>query len=517
MSFDLVLTGVGGPFPFTFGSVTPFIDISHDYEHDDNEPPALTSITRRWSLTGILYGATESAVITAYDALKAATETRTNYPTGIELQRDSVKVDSIATADGDDGFKIVSLGAPSTSRQLYSELTFDIVIEGKTRVAASGIVALKCTDGYSYDERGLLTRTKTCDVETAAGTGAEAAARLQFLTLPSTSYAFTTNGPEGVDVTDINDADTFARSTSTYVQSGGVIPADVAPSYSLAVTTTTIANETTTTTRVNARGTGAEAAVDAAKPTANLVSESKSVDDAQRTATATYVTTTDAGLTTSNGLSRISRIISTSGGGHGVTHSLMSGGRLPIRHILARTPVTIVERVGVETLGAAPVSAFVFPEPLDFHEDVRRRVIQWPIRAQGSTTQGDRWVASITRVYEEAELDASKFTMSLLRGDNPATPIQNAAKKGVSASSDVGSRPMNQPGRINVGAAGRTLGGSVATTTTTPAVIRFTPFVAGGELTTDPVARMKQFAPFITRAAPPPDASFGPLLGGDTI
>ena len=384
---------------YTF-PVTPFIAPAHAYNYDEQEPPALVSVRKTWRIRGRLHGASEAAVITAWDALKAKIEDPTALPDGIELQRSGTTVESITTDGGYLGWKVESCELLDQDLSWRGFLEYLIVVSGTKRHATSGTIGdLTLVESWSYDESGLLTRTLRGEVEVLSGS-AEETARTLGLALPGTNFAFVTNGPEGVDVEVLDRADKKARFVSTVGESGLTLPAGVGPSFSVSVETSVADGEQVTTTRVTAVGVGAEAAVKSQRP-AGKATESIQKDNFRRTASAVYVQKKAA--TGTNQVTRTHKFRS-SGGGRPLRWSRRSGGRAPVKHPGAFAEVTITETIRVEVLGTPGTDDFKLPAPLvGVDEDTNGFEISGPERIEtGKDRKGDKWSVEVKRVYRAA-------------------------------------------------------------------------------------------------------------------
>ena len=405
-----LLTGSPGSTAYTFDAV--FTEPTHSLEHDDQEPPIVVAITKTYALTGIMYGASESAVITAWDALKTVVEASgASQVSGVEIVRSGTVADSITTAGGYEGLRVVKLTSPKSDMQWRGEMRFSIEITGRKRFA-SGVSGLGPTvsrltqqESWTYDESGLLTRSLTGEVETTSGS-AVAIARTIFLSLPSSSYAYVTNGPEGVDVERLDVAVRSARFTSTIRESGSALPGLVGPSFTFATETSVANGDTVTTVRVQAVGTGAEAAVRARAP-GGVTASTITVEPHGRSAVGTFVVK----KTSTTGQVKTRRF-AVSGGGRSRTFTRRSRGRAPVAHVGPFAEVEITETLHLEKTGSG--GDFSLPAPLDgVDEDTGALRVSGPNKeAPGKDRAGDLWSLDVQRVYRVA--DASQAYLKIL-------------------------------------------------------------------------------------------------------
>jgi hypothetical protein len=341
---------------YTFATHTPFTSLTRKYDFDDSQPPRLVSTVSTWTLDGIILG-TESTLATDYAALKAKLENPNTYPDGLELVKDPSTV--VETLSGYAEFKVELLELPQSDRQWRTEIRFRVKVSGKQRYAQAGtlppnLADYKVTHSWSYDETGLATETLQGEIEVSSGS-AVATARLLGLTLSGTSR-FVTNGPEGVDVEQLDRADRKARFTSTMRELGLSAPASVGPSFSVTRQTTVQANgEELTTTSVSAAGAGAESAVKSYRP-ASVFTESVSVDNFQRRSSGTFVT--------KKIITQKTHRFTVTGGGRGFRWTRRTNGRKPARHTASFGEVTIREDFRVETLGDPSPEKFKIPVAL---------------------------------------------------------------------------------------------------------------------------------------------------------
>ena len=399
---------------YQFGT-TPFVSPKITFEHDFSEPPRLSAVVKTWTIQGKLYGASETAVTTAWTSLVTAVSSQSSYPDGIRLIKVTSSTESIIEridqAGGYDSFKVESLEAGEKSiDQWRVEMQFQMVISGKLRLlttlsggygSGASVSQLDISDSLVYDDTGLLTRTLTATVETKAGSSAQTAAELFQLTLPSSKYGYMTKGANNVNVTILDRNDTKAQAICIIRENGLVLPTNVSPSYNLTVQETKTGTDKVTVTTVSARGIGAEAAVRAKRPP-GVFNESVMVNDTDRSATAVYVQREDWG-----GIETIRRAsYSILGGGKDIDRVVI--GKKVIRHVLPMTPPILTENITVEIRGnaALAVEQFMFPSALNLPEAASQMVILWPDRVEVGLqgTSSDLWQASLTRVYKPDSL-----------------------------------------------------------------------------------------------------------------
>ena len=417
----------------TFASPTPFVEPVDDLEYDDQEPRALAAIVRRWTITGVVYAASETAAITAWSALKAALETPATNPDRIELLRDGNVADSISVADGFEAVQVDSLASPRSDWQWRGGFLFTVKVSGRKRLSvattgAGNIAKLELTESWSYDENGLLTHTLSGVLEAASGS-AEAIARTLGLTVPGPTFAFVTNGPEGVDVEKLDRADRNARFTSTVREVGEALPGGVAPSFSVATEVSVGGGFETKTVTASASGPGAESAVRAQRPGGSLASESLVVDPWTRSARAVYVQRKPLGDPLR------SHRLSIRGGGRAIAWSRMSGNRDPIRHVLSRAPVEIEEEIVVEVVGNAPgTDRFRLPAPIPgLDEDPGKFALTAPeLVERGADRSQDRWQVRLSRGYVAVRFADAYTALSkqALAPGSSSTPSAEAQRQG---------------------------------------------------------------------------------------
>lgn len=411
MSITVRLVG-GTPVATVYTFEAVFTEPTHGLEHDDQEPPIVVAITKTYSLTGILYGASETATIAAWDELKAVLEASgSSQIKGIEVVRNSTVADSITTAGGYEGLRVVKFTSPKSDLQWRGEMRFGLEITGRKRFA-SGVSGLGPTvsrltqqESWTYDESGLLTRSLTGEVQTTSGS-AVAIARTIFLSLPSASFAYVTAGPEGVDVTREDLADRTATFTSTIRESGAALPGLVGPSFSFSTETSVANGDTVTTIRIQAVGPGAEAAVRSRAP-AGVTASTITVEPHGRSAVGHFVVkkTSSAGQVKT-------RRFAVSGGGRARTFTKRSRGRAPVPHVGSYEPGEIVETIHLEKTGSG--GDFSLPAPLDgVDEDTAGLRMSGPNKeSPGKDKSGDLWSLDVQRVYKIA--DTSQAYLKIL-------------------------------------------------------------------------------------------------------
>lgn len=390
-------------------AVNPFLSPAISYEHDDQEPPRRSASRVTWKITAKLYGADEEAVKDAWLELRAAIESSTSPVQGAQLLHGETVIEEVSPEGGYDEFKVESLGSPESDPQWTAEMVAVIVVSAIKRIetgtTGSTIAELKQTLTYSYGEEGLVTKTLEGEVSATSGNSAETIARTLGLELPSTSFAYVTRGPEGVDVEVLDRADRKAHFTSTVRESGRVLPGGVGPGFSVDVETITVDGEEITTTTVTAEGPEAVAAVKGRRPSGKL-SETQRQNDWRRTAGAVYVTRKTS--PTATPLKR--RAFTTSGGGRAITWTRRTGGRKPIKHLGSFAPVTIDETITLERTGSPErlLTDQIIPAPLDkvnAPEDTSGfRLEGGPdLVEKGKDASGDRWQIKIHRRYAAAD------------------------------------------------------------------------------------------------------------------
>lgn len=421
---------------YTFTSPTPFVAPVHAYEHDDSEPPRLAVLAKTWVLQGVLYAASEALAVAAWDGLKALLDVPASIPDGVQLLRGATLVDSIATEDGYEAVKVETLESPRTDLQWRGEMAFSLRVTGRKRftttTTSAGVISkISTQETWAYDEAGLLTRTLTGELEAASGS-AVAIARTLGLALPGGDYAYETNGPDGVDVERLDLADRRARFTSRVRQAGATLPGGVGPSFSKRTSVSRGGGSVVTTVSATARGTGAEAAVRAARPSGQLAAEEVDVDPFGRSASATYVSREpDTGAP----ILKFHRL-STRGGGRPRAWSRMSGGRPPILHVLSFGPVELEEECLIELVGNAPgTDSYKFPGPVPgLVEDTSKMSFDGPTRiAVGASRSQDVWQMRLVRGYVGASLPevlaaASKQALAPGSGSTPTAEAARQAK-----------------------------------------------------------------------------------------
>lgn len=390
----------GSTVVYTFPA-TPFATPSLSAEWSSAEPSLVTAITKRYKLQGVIHG-DETTTGTAWASLLSVLSVSgSSQIDGVELRRDSTVVDSIKLSDGWKGFTWNALQAERSDPQWRGELRFSLEIAGRKRFALAGypdptISSFESSLEWSYDEAGLLTQTYAGTLETTSGS-AVAAARLCTLSLPSSSYAYVTKGPEGVDVTREDEGDLKASFRSVIRQSGAALPSGVGPSYSVIVDTVTHDGETTVTTTVSAVGPGASSAVQAQIPPGSVASKQIVVGANDLTARGVFVqksSTPDAASATKT------QKFTITGGGRPLSYSRRSGGRAPLPHLGAWAEVEVTETLHLEQSGVDGAN-FSLPAPLEGIDlDTNASRYGLPERTvQGSDRSGDRYSLDVVRVY----------------------------------------------------------------------------------------------------------------------
>lgn len=386
-------------------AVNPFLSPSITYEHDDQEPPLVSASKVTWKLTAKLLGSDEEAVKDAWLELRAAIEAVDTPAQGVQLLHNGTVVEEVSSEGGYDECKIESLGSPESDQQWTTEVVAVVVVSGVKRVdtggLGGGISLLTQTLSYSYGESGLVTKTLDGEVTVTTGFSAEEIARTLGLELPSTSFAYVTRGPEGVDVEILNRADTKAHFTSVVRESGKVLPGGVGPSFSVEVETVTIDGIDVVTTKVDAEGPEAVAAVKSKRPSSR-VAETQRYNEYARTASAVYIQKKTA--IGANVMKR--RSFTTSGGGRITTWSVRNGGRKPTRHYGSFAPVIVDEVLTLERTGGPDLllTALYLPDAITadgLEEDIGGfRVDGAPdMIEKGKDASGDRYQIRVHRRY----------------------------------------------------------------------------------------------------------------------
>lgn len=392
---------------YTFDA-TPFVAPKLETDYDDQEPPLVAGVKKTWTLTGILYGASEAATITAYDALAGFFDGTLSQIDGIELLRSGSVVESITTATYH-AFKLVSLSSPQSDMQWRGEMRFTMVVEGYKRVATSGTMSgLKQTETWNYDASGLLTITLEGEVEVTTGSATDMARTLGLD--PSdygSDYAALTNGPEYVDVVMVGRDDKKARFRSVIAESGAALPALVSPDFSLIEEEVVKDGKKSTSVTVTALGTGAENAVRSEIPS-DATDYVFRRDTYRRTASATIRTLTSADPDTGEVLT-VHQTFQTNPGGKRVAWTRRSGGRKPAKQVLSLGPVDVVEDIRVEIYAVSlpPAAEIKFPAPLaGITEDTSRWQLVGPHKSRPAAKDSKKeWVVQVRRVYVAGGLD----------------------------------------------------------------------------------------------------------------
>lgn len=378
---------------------TPFVAPEHAYEYDLLLPPNLVAIVKTWTIEGTAYGA-------AWASLKAKIEDSKNFPDGIELLRDGNVLESITVAGDYDDWRIERLSSSRSDLQWRGEHRYSMRIVGRRRFGTQNKISdLKQTETWSYDETGLLTRTLSGELDVTDGS-AVAEARKLGLKIPGKTFAFVTNGPEGVDVERLDPGDLKARFTSTIRESGLALPDGVGPGFTLEVETAVRDGIQVTTTRVHGAGPGALAAVQSHLAPGRH-HESISSDSHTRTAQGVFV---EARPASGDQLLRLHRF-SVSGGNRPVAFTRRTGGRLPVEHTLSFTSVDVTESIEVLTWGKPATGKIRLPSPVTGLPEDRDA---WRLAGPERTTIGkdetaDEWTTHVTRVYRASSL-ANVFT-----------------------------------------------------------------------------------------------------------
>jgi hypothetical protein len=402
VSFEVRLVRKGAP-PYVF-ETTPFLSPEHGYEYDLSLPPRLVSVTKTWALEGVLYANMGKDLDAAWDALKAAIEDPKTYPEGIELVRGGVVCESISVAGGYEDWRIQRLALQKTDLAFRGELRFTMRVSGRRRVGSdqTKVTSANETETWTYDEAGLLTRTLQGEIEVASGS-AVAEARKLGLKLPGDTFAFVTNGPEGVDVERLDPTDRKARFTCVIKESGAALPKDVGPSFVFDTETQVRDGVEQKTTRVVAHGPGALAAVQA-KVAPGRVLETISVDKHMRTAQGVFVESKPA-----QGGAQILRVhrLTVAGGNRPRAFTKRTGARRPVEHTLAYTPITVTELIEIRTFGKPSTLGIKLPSPVkDLVEDRDAWRLSGPERTViGRDETGDEWTTRVTRVYRATSLE----------------------------------------------------------------------------------------------------------------
>lgn len=392
---------------YTFAAA-PFVAPTLVSDYDDAEPPVLAGVRKTWTITGILYGASEAKTVAAYTALAGFFDGTLSQPDAIELLRDGNVVESI-TSSSYASFRLVSLTSPQSDLQWRGEMRFTMVAEAIKRVATSGKISkLTQTESWNYDSSGLLTRTLEGDVEVTSGNSAEDTARTLGLQLPGSDYAYVTNGPEGVDVTVLGRDGARARFRSVVAESGRALPGSVSPFFSCVTETAVSADgKHSTVIQVSAEGPGAESAVRSKIPASGALEYAIRVDDYRRTASATIRSVAASDPQKPGATITVMQTFTTEPGGKRIVWSRRSGGRPPVKHELSLGPVEVTEDIRITLYGALPpIAEIKFPAPLaGVLEDSSKWKLIGPHRTKiAAQESGAEWAVSIRRGYTVASV-----------------------------------------------------------------------------------------------------------------
>lgn len=383
---------------YTFAA-NPFISPEHSYEHDDQEPPRVTTVKKTWKLEFRLYGADDEDTIEKWTEIRDVIEGSSPI-NGVQLLHFDTVVEEISSEGDYDEVKVERFASPQEDLQWQTGMTATLQVSGVKRIATvegDTISALTQTLTYSYDDSGLLTKTLAGDVTVVSGS-AEEKARTLGLSIPSSFFAYVTRGPEGVDVEVLNRADTRARFTSIIQESGSALPGGVAPGFSLNIRTRTEDGDEITTTTVEARGPEAFAAVKSKRPTGRLVEELEH-DDFRRTARAVYISKKQA-----TGASQVKRqVFRASGGGQQILYTERDGSRTPVEHVGPFLSVLIDEEITLEVTGQKGTIDYKLPAALSgsgVREDTSGFSAVGPLRSEkGKDLSADRWSLTVKRRY----------------------------------------------------------------------------------------------------------------------
>lgn len=378
---------------YTFAA-NPFISPDYSYAYDDQEPPLISTVNKTWTLDGWLYGTDK------FQELTAVLEDTTTPVHGVQLVRNSTVIEEISAEGGYVLVQVTQITSPKVDTQWQGKMPFTLKVTGTKRLPTSGTISdLSMTETWSYGEEGLLTQTLVGELTAASGSAADLARTLG-LSLPDSTFAFVTAGPEGVDVEQLDRADTHARFTSIIKQSGVALPPGVGPSFSVEVRTATDGDEQITTTTVNAVGPGALAAVKSQRPVGRLTEEIAS-DDYLLTARAVYVEKKPA--TGSPALK--TQKFTAFGGGRPTRWTGRNGGRRPVPHPGSFQPLTIDEEITIEVFGSPGTLDFKVPAPLvGVNEDTGAFRSVGPFLVErGRDASANKWRLELRRAYSAAD------------------------------------------------------------------------------------------------------------------
>lgn len=407
-------------------AVAPFIEPKITLEHDDQEPPMVSAERVAWKVTAKLYGADNDAVKDAWLELRAAISNPAAPAQGIQFLHDDTVIEEISSEGGYDEVKIESLASPESDAQWMTEMVAVLTVSGVKRLetggSGTGISTLTQRLTYAYGEEGLLTKTLEGELTVTTGFSAEAVARTLGLELPSTSFAYVTRGPEGVDITLLDRSDRRVSFTSSIQESGVAIPGGVGPGFSVDIETTTVDGEEVTTTTVTAEGPEAVAAVKSKRPSGKLL-ETQAKNDNRRTARAVYITKKTA--PTATPLKK--RVFTTTGGGRPIRWTRRTGGRSPIKHVGAFAEVVVEEIVTLERTGSPEqlLAGFFMPRALvGVDQDTNGSRIDGPDKTQsGKDANADVWQVRVHRRYVATDFSTAfaAVAQSALNPENTST------------------------------------------------------------------------------------------------
>lgn len=442
----------GGSVIYSFPAAA-FVQPQHDYTFNDAQPPLPTAVNKAWTIEGILAGTSEVSTETLWTDLVAILENPAAYPDGVQLLQGVSVIEEISFAAGYDLVKVEQITSPRSVKpelQWHSEMRFAVRVSGRRRLV--NVTRLEQHDSFAYDEAGLLTRTLAGTVETKSGTSAKGQAATFGLSLPGPAYGFLTNGPGGVNVEQLDAADTKATFVSSYQQTGQALPAGVGPSFSVSLESTTTSGELITVTTVSARGPGAMAAVSAKAPAGAIFSRVVKSDAWGLTATGIFVTKQ---LATPGRLLML-WTFDVTGGGPGAGSTERTGQRPPALHVLPLSVVEIVETISIDVVGAPQDGDFLIPAPLAIEGVIEdqgpgKRRTAGPRCVQfGTTHAGDRWTFAVTRTYLAAEMPdlPTVIGQQVLRPDSLAGQITPSVelKRGAKGSSKSGPSTTDRGG-----------------------------------------------------------------------
>ena len=276
MSFQVILTFAGAgtqtlPINPVYGART------REVRGEDATPGPVIEQEEVWTLRSFVNSADSAA---DWTAIRDQILDTSDPLVKVTIQRD--------TGGGFADFHV--LGAPTHERFALEELDesgggddpgawssnvpYGIVVRAVRPPSTSRI--RRAALSFGYNEAGLATRRWSGSVRTVSGTSAEAEARtLGTLALPSGVWAFTTNGPEGLDVRATDGTrDTEAEWESVAQEFGEAVPGSVG-TFSHEEEESVERDEdgnlkTVTTIRASAAGTGAIGYVRSLEPSSVL-------------------------------------------------------------------------------------------------------------------------------------------------------------------------------------------------------------------------------------------------------